>query len=53
VAAAFRRPVLSASIAGWLHQLTATTAGPDITAGHGTRGGKAMIATLRLIAVPA
>ena len=46
--------LLAASMAGWLHQLTATTAGEDILAGHGVRGGKAMIATLRwrLIAVP-
>jgi Transposase DDE domain group 1 len=46
--------LLAASIAGWLHQLTATTAGEDILTGHGVRGGKAMIATLRrrLIAVP-
>jgi hypothetical protein len=46
--------LLSANMAAWLHQLTATTAGPDILAGHGVRGGKAMIATLRwrLIAVP-
>ena len=46
--------LLAASIAAWLHQLTATTAGPAIVAGHGTRGGKAMIETLRrrLIAVP-
>jgi Transposase DDE domain group 1 len=46
--------LLAATIAAWLHQLTATTAGPDILAGHGVRGGKAMIATLRwrLIAVP-
>ena len=38
----------------WLHQLTARTAGEDIVHGHGVRGGKAMIATLRwrLIAVP-
>ncbi len=45
--------LLAASMAGWLHQLTATTAGRDILAGHGVRGGKAMIATLRwrLIAV--
>lgn len=45
--------LLAASMAGWLHQLTATTAGQAIVAGHGTRGGKAMIATLRcrLIAV--
>jgi Transposase DDE domain group 1 len=47
--------LLAASIAGWLHQLTAATAGQAIVAGHGVRGGKAMIATLRwrLIAVPA
>ena len=46
--------LLAASMAAWLHQLTAITAGPDILAGHGVRGGKAMIATLRwrLIAVP-
>ena len=38
----------------WLHRLTAITVGQDILAGHGVRGGKAMIATLRwrLIAVP-
>ena len=47
--------LLAASIAGWLHQLTAT---PDSGArlfGHGVRGGQAMIATLRhrLIRVPA
>ena len=37
-----------------LHQLTATAFGEDIVHGHGVRGGKAMIATLRwrLIAVP-
>jgi hypothetical protein len=34
-------------MAVWLHQLTARTAGEDILAGHGVRGGKAMIATLR------
>lgn len=46
--------LLAAHIAGWLHQLTATTVGEDILAGHGVRGGKAMIATLRrLIRVPA
>jgi hypothetical protein len=41
-------------MAAWLHQLTAVTAGQDIVAGHGVRGGKAMIATLRrrLISVP-
>ena len=46
--------LLAASIAGWLHQLTTATSGPAILAGHGVRGGKAMIATLRwrLIAVP-
>jgi len=46
--------LLAASIAGWLHQLTTPTRGETILAGHGTRGGKAMIATLRrtLIAVP-
>ena len=46
--------LLAATIAAWLHQLTALTAGGDILAGHGVRGGKAMIATLRwrLIAVP-
>jgi len=46
--------LLAANMAAWLHQLTAVTAGEDILAGHGLRGGKAMIATLRwrLIAVP-
>ena len=47
--------LLAVSIAGWLHQLTATP-GPDgHLAGHGVRGGQAMIATLRqrLIRVPA
>jgi len=46
--------LLAATMAAWLHQLTATTAGQDILHGHGVRGGKAMIATLRwrLIAVP-
>jgi Transposase DDE domain group 1 len=46
--------LLAATMAAWLHQLTARTAGEDILAGHGVRGGKAMIATLRwrLIAVP-
>jgi hypothetical protein len=46
--------LLAATMAAWLHQLTATTAGQDIVDGHGVRGGKAMIATLRwrLIAVP-
>ena len=38
-----------------LHQLTAATRGEEILEGHGTRGGKAMIATLRrrVIAIPA
>jgi hypothetical protein len=46
--------LLAASMAAWLHQLTARTAGEDILHGHGVRGGKAMIATLRwrLIATP-
>ncbi len=39
--------LLPASIAAWLHQLTTVTAGKDIVADHGVRGGKAMIATLR------
>jgi hypothetical protein len=47
--------LLAASMAAWLHQLTATTRGETILDGHGVRGGKAMIATLRrrLIAIPA
>jgi hypothetical protein len=47
--------LLAVSIAGWLHQLTATP-GPDgELAGFGVRDGQAMIATLRhkLIRVPA
>ena len=46
--------LLAASMAAWLHQLTAATRGESIVQGHGVRGGKAMIATLRrrLIAVP-
>jgi hypothetical protein len=46
--------LLAATMAAWLHELTAATAGEDILAGHGVRGGKAMIATLRrrLIAIP-
>jgi Transposase DDE domain group 1 len=46
--------LLAASMAAWLHQLTGTAFGEDIVHGHGVRGGKAMIATLRwrLIAVP-
>ena len=47
--------LLAASMAAWLHQLTAATRGGEILEGHGTRGGKAMIATLRrrLISIPA
>ena len=46
--------LLAATMAAWLHQLTGTTTGEDILAGHGVRRGPAMIATLRwrLIAVP-
>jgi hypothetical protein len=47
--------LLAVSLAGWLHQLTATP-GPDgRLLGWGVREGKAMIATLRhrLICVPA
>ena len=46
--------LLAASITAWLHQLTAATRGQTILAGHGVRGGEAMIATLRrrLIAIP-
>ena len=46
--------LLAATMAAWLHQLTATTRGQDIVQGHGVRGGKAMIATprRRLIAIP-
>jgi Transposase DDE domain group 1 len=46
--------LLAATMAAWLHQLTATALGEDIVHGHGVRDGKAMIATLRrrLIAVP-
>ncbi len=46
--------LLAASMAAWLHQLTAASRGETILAGHGARGGKAMIETLRrrLIAVP-
>jgi len=47
--------LLAATMAAWLHQLTTPAHGQGITEGHGTRGGKAMIATLRrrLIAIPA
>jgi hypothetical protein len=46
--------LLAASIAGWLHQLTAVESNGRLF-GHGVRGGQAMIATLRhrLIRVPA
>jgi hypothetical protein len=46
--------LLAATMAAWLHQLTAAIRGEDILQGHGVRGGKAMIATLRrrVIAVP-
>jgi hypothetical protein len=36
---------LAATVAAWLCQLTATIRGLDIVERHGTRGGKAMIAT--------
>jgi Transposase DDE domain group 1 len=47
--------LLAVSIAGWLHQLTATPGPEGTLAGHGVRDGQAMIATLRhrLIQVPA
>jgi Transposase DDE domain group 1 len=47
--------LLAASIAGWLHQLTATPGPEGTLTGHGVRGGQAMIATLRhrLIRIPA
>jgi Transposase DDE domain group 1 len=47
--------LLAASIAGWLHQLTAIPGPSGKLFGHGVRGGQAMIATLRhrLIRVPA
>lgn len=48
--------LLAANMAAWLHELTGTTSGGgEVLTGHGTRGGKAMIATLRhrLIRVPA
>jgi hypothetical protein len=46
--------LLAASMAGWLHQLTATPS-PDGLTGWGVREGKAMITTLRhrLIRIPA
>ena len=47
--------LLAVSIAGWIHQLTATPGPGGQLAGHGVREGQAMIATLRhkLIRVPA
>jgi hypothetical protein len=47
--------LLAVSIAGWLHQLTATPGPGGQLLGHGVRDGQAMIATLRhkLIRVPA
>jgi hypothetical protein len=47
--------LLAASIAGWLHQLTATLGPGGRLFGHGVRDGQAMIATLRhrLIRIPA
>jgi hypothetical protein len=47
--------LLAVSIAGWLHQLTATPGPHGTLACHGVRDGQAMIATLRhkLICVPA
>jgi hypothetical protein len=46
--------LLAATMAAWLHQLTGRTVGQDTLLGHGVRGGKAIIATLRwrLITVP-
>ncbi|HEY5857308.1 MAG TPA: IS1380 family transposase, partial [Aldersonia sp.] len=49
--------LLAANIAAWLHELTGVLSDDraDLLVGHGVRGGKAMIATLRhrLIATPA
>jgi hypothetical protein len=46
--------LLAATIAAWLHHLTATAGPTGRLTGHGVRGGQAMIATLRhrLIRVP-
>src|SRR5260370_3856316 len=38
--------LLAACMAGWLHHLTAVTAGEDILPGHGVRRRQAMVATL-------
>ncbi len=50
-----RASLIAAAIAAWLHQLTGLISGDQLLEGHGTRGGKAMIATLRraLILTPA
>jgi hypothetical protein len=50
-----RASLIAAAIAAWLHQLTGLISGGELPEGHGTRGGKAMIATLRRtpIATPA
>ena len=47
--------LIAAAVAAWLHQLTGLIRGGQLVEGHGVRGGKAMIATLRrtLIATPA
>lgn len=47
--------LLAVCLAGWMHELTCTTDRHGRQTGWGTRGGKAMIQTLRrrLIAVPA
>jgi hypothetical protein len=47
--------LLAVTMAGWLHQLTATEGPRGRLSGWGTREGKAMIATLRrrLINIPA
>ena len=47
--------LIAAAIAAWCHQLTGLILGGELVEGHGVRGGKAMIATLRrvLIAIPA
>jgi len=46
--------LLAATMAGWMHQLTATARSDGTLAGHGVRDGKAMISTLRrrLIRIP-
>jgi len=46
--------LLAATIAGWLHHLTATLQPDGTLAGHGIRDGTAMIATLRwrLVRIP-